>query len=48
MKDKLRVRFAHYIDEVKGKKPLRSTISNSEYLHAVKENKDEHGGGQIE
>lgn len=48
MRDKLRVRFAHYIDEVKGRKSISQKNSNSEFLKAVKEYKDVNLGGQIE
>jgi hypothetical protein len=49
MRDKLRVRFAHYIDEVKGRKKIsHREEANSEFITAVKEHKDTNGGGQIE
>ncbi len=47
-RDRFRNRFAHYIDEVKGRKSIKQKTSNSTYLHAVKAHKEEKGGGQIE
>lgn len=39
IRDKLRVKFAKYIDEVRGRKPLSNKKSNSEFLQAVGEYK---------
>ncbi len=47
MKDKLRVYFAHYIDEVKGRKPISNKPTNSTFLSAVKEHKEESDKGEI-
>ncbi len=41
IRDKLRVRFAKYIDEVKGRKPIAEKKSNSEFLHAMKDYKND-------
>ncbi len=48
IRDRLRGRFSHYIDEVKGRKPIKVSQTNSEYLSAVKEHKDTNAGGLIE
>jgi aspartyl aminopeptidase len=41
VRDRLKVRFAKYIDEVRGRKPIVEKKSNSEFLHAVKDYKRE-------
>ena len=48
LRDKMRGKFSHYIDEVKGRKPIKMAPTNSEYLSAVKEHKDTNTGGHIE
>lgn len=47
-RDKFRVRFSHYIDEVKGKKKLGSRESGSEFINSVKDPKNSNGGDEIE
>lgn len=41
MRDKLKVYFAKYIDEVRGRKPIIQKKSNSEFLHAMKDARKE-------
>lgn len=41
LKDKFRDRFAHYIAEVKGQKPIKDNMVSSDYLKAVKSYKEE-------
>jgi hypothetical protein len=41
LRDRLRIKFSKYIDEVKGRKPLADKKSNSEFLHAMKDYKEE-------
>lgn len=48
LRDKFRVRFSHYIDEVKGRKPMRTIKpTKSEYLNAVKDHVEENERGEI-
>jgi hypothetical protein len=48
IRDKLKVYFAKYIDEVRGRKPLTEKKSNSEFLHAVKDYKKEESSDIVE
>lgn len=48
MRDRLKVYFAEYIDEVRGRKPLKIKKSDSEFLQAVKEYKNESGEKEVE
>lgn len=48
IRDKLRVYFAKYIDEVKGHKKIIEKKSNSEFLHAVKDYRKEEQIKEVE
>ena len=48
VRDKLRIRFSHYIDEVKGRKKITTTKPKSDFINAVQEHKESNGKGLIE
>lgn len=48
LRDRLRVKFSKYIDEVRGRKPIVEKKSNSEFLHAVSGYKEEKVQKEVE